>query len=247
MSKGWTFAAGVAGACGVGACALITHFDPAVTPDGGCATSMALVCEDFEQGPMDRKWSRQPTMGGSWSLEGSPNPVHSGQHSLHLHADASGVDQSETVVAWQLAKPAPWGFPLYLRAFVYWTDPLAPDVANFLQLQNEPRTAGFVLYAGTGQFGWTDWAAGGDSRTSAMGPPIAAWTCVEWQFNGADGKDVEVLFGGTKSSLGDPSAPTFSFYELDVGLQISHLVAEPAMDLWIDDVVLDNKPIGCGG
>jgi hypothetical protein len=250
MSKGWTFAASVAGACGIGACALITHFDPAVTPDGGGdggCPSTALLCEDFENGSMDGKWSRQPQAGGEWDIDSRPSPVHLGQHSLHLHADEPpDGSTSETEVAWELSIQGSWNFPLYLRAFVYWTNPLATQVANFLQLQKLDRSAGFVLYAGRSQLGWTDW---GDNVTRGLSTPpsTGAWTCVEWQFNGTGGTDVEVLLDGKQnSSLGDPNTPIFRFSELDVGLLVGTTGGEPPMDLYVDDLVLANSPIGCG-
>jgi hypothetical protein len=81
-----------------------------------------------------------------------------------------------------------------------------------------------------------------------MAPPTGAWKCVEWQFNGSGGTDVEVLVDGTRdSSLGDPNTPIFRFSELDVGLMVDNTFVEPPMDLYIDDVVLANSPIGCGG
>jgi hypothetical protein len=248
MSKAWTFAAGVAGVLGVGACALVTHFDgPAVADGGGgCVGSSALLCEDFENGACNAPWTSCPQMGGTWDLDSTH--VHSGKYALHLHSELSDADGQEIVVAWQDAmKGGGWPFPVYLRAYLYWTEPLATEVANFFQLQNQARSTGFVLYAGTGQLGWTNWPSG-PTRGLGSGPPTAQWTCVEWQFDGPSGSDVQVLYidGGASQSLADPDASTFPFYELDIGMQIDNDEKEPAMDLWMDDVVLDTSPIPCG-
>jgi hypothetical protein len=255
MSKGWTFAAGVTGACSIAACALVTHFDAAVTPDGGtsseggggCASMpSAILCEDFESGSGDGKWTTQNQTNGSWTIVGAPEPVHSGHHSLHLHADESPDSGNQTVVDWEKSiTPASWSLPLYLRAFVYWTPPLANQVANFLQLQN--RSEGFVFYGGTDRFGWTDWG-NGTTRQLQMGPTTGVWKCVEWRFEvGTTGTaDVQVFTDGMPNqSLEDNTAAIFPFTELDVGLQIDNTGGEPAMDLYVDDVVLASQPIGC--
>jgi hypothetical protein len=254
MRTSWVGAAGVTGLLGIAACALVTRFDPAVTSDdastpaeggnGGC-TSTAVFCEDFESGTINNKtWNAPMDVGGTWNVDSRPDPVHSGNHALHLHSDdATQADAAtQTLVAWETTGNQ-WPSTLYLRAFVWWGATLASanTVSNFLQLQNADRSAGYVLYAGTNQIGWTDWLTG-DSRGVAMSPPQMTWTCVEWAFNGAD---VEVSINSQKNTgLGDMSAPMVAFSELDIGLLFSG--PEPAMDLYIDDVVLDVNPIPCG-
>ena len=238
MPKVGTFVARVAAPVGITACALVTKFDPPATP----CPSTALLCEDFETGYNSSKWTDSPQMGGSWSIEKRPQYVHWGGQSLHLHSDAT-TDTGDTDVAWEATR-GPWPSQLYVRAFVYGGSPLANDVANFLQLQNQGRSQGYVLYAGKDQFGWTAWA-GNTFRGSPTPPQPAEWTCVEWAFDGAD---VEVSIGGVPNpTLGDTNAPIVPFSELDVGLLFEHTVGEPSMDLWLDDIVLDTKPIACGG
>jgi hypothetical protein len=241
----------IAGGLGGNACALITQFDPAVSPDAGvadagtegCASSTALLCEDFENGFDSSKWTDIVQTGGTALIDGPPDPVHSGLHSLHLNGDPVDADANDTTIVWRTLAHQ-WPATLFVRAFLYWDSPLAGGVTNNLELQNADRSKGFVLYTGQGGFGWTNW---GDnvSRTTPVIPATGEWTCVEWSIDGTTG-DVEVSVDGVPNpALSDTTTPTFPFTELDIGMAYTHDQAEPTMDAWMDDVVLDDKPIGC--
>lgn len=250
MPSVWQWTGFVAGGLGCAGCALVTKFDPAKTTDAGSdgdagagCPSGALLCEDFENGFDATKWTDIQQLGGTTAIEGTSSHVHSGAHSLHVHTDAAPMDANESYAEWRVTN-APWKQELYVRAFIYWTDPLSAGAANILQLQNADRSAGFVLYAGRTVFGWTAWAPPVDSQTTNTPPLTNAWLCVEWKLFGTD---VAVSFdGGGSYSLEDSAAPTFPFAEFDVGLAFGHDSAEPAMDAWIDDVVVDTKPVPCG-
>jgi hypothetical protein len=246
-----TFTACVAGVLGCTGCSLLTQFDPAVTSatDGSvagvsaCATDAGrLLCEDFEHG-LTSTWTRTVDAGGTWDIEESQ--VHSGKHALHLHTDMT-ADRGATVT-WEKVTTSDWAAPLDVRVFVYWTGSLAQTVANFLQLQNRARNAGYVLYAGQNQIGWSAWATGLAEGTSSP-PPTGTWTCVEWAFAAPDvsgRQSVEVYVGDSLvSKLQNESAPVVNFSELDIGLSFQSST-DPPMDLYLDDVVMDTHHIGC--
>jgi hypothetical protein len=256
MRHGWRIALCIAGGCGAAACALVTRFDPAVEPDGGgsdaageagvqgCAGSSALFCEDFENGFEASQWTDMTQVGGTATIESAPEHVHWGAHSLHLSSDAAAVDSSNTTIAWRRAG-ASWPATIYVRGFLFWAAPLASNnVTNNIELENSDRSSGFVLYSGS-VFGWTNFGTS-VTRTTPSVPATGAWTCVEWLI--ASSGDVAVwVDGGKIPALEDTSTPVFPITELDVGLLFQHTSPEPAMDVWIDDVVVNDQPIGCGG
>ena len=83
--------------------------------------------------------------------------------------------------------------------------------------------------------------------------PLQNWVCVEWQFDGVhdemrlwlDGKSVDALTV-TKPQCGAAwPAPTFE--TLEVGWLNAPAEAAGPMEMWVDDVAVDPKPIGCDG
>jgi hypothetical protein len=132
-----------------------------------------------------------------------------------------------------------------VRAFLFWAAPLASNnVTNNIELENSDRSQGFVLYSGS-VFGWTNFGSN-VTRTTPSVPATGAWTCVEWLI-GSSGDVAVWVDGGKIPALEDTSTPVFPITELDVGLLFEHTSPEPAMDVWIDDVVVNDQPIGCGG
>jgi hypothetical protein len=231
-------------------CSLLTHFDPPPGTHGegsggpSCTSSGALLCEDFENGLDMVRWNGGVTAnGGTVAIDGAPDPVHWGSHSLHLRSDAAPADGATTILAWRRTAALP--ATLFLRAFVYWRAPLPQSVANSFEIESADRSTGFVLYAGQSELGWSNFGA--NVSRVASPPPTGVWTCIEWTLDGATG-DLEVTVDGTVvGALSDRAAPFFPFAELDVGMLFAHDQAEPILDAWIDDLVLDVKPIGCEG
>jgi hypothetical protein len=229
-------------------CSLITRFDPPPSADAAapaspsCMSSGALLCEDFEHAFDMGKWNGGITQsGGTVTIDGPPN-VHWGSHSLHLRSDASAVDAADTLLSWKRLDPT-LPTTMFLRAFIYWNAPVAQSAANSLEVESADRTSGYVLYEGQSVFGWSNFGANVAVTSGAL--PTGAWTCVEWKLDAASG-DVQVsVNGNVDSTLSDTSAPFFPFAELDIGMMFAHDQVEPVMDSWMDDVVVDDKPIGC--
>jgi hypothetical protein len=96
---------------------------------------------------------------------------------------------------------------------------------------------------------WT--ATPNASALSDLPFPRERWTCVEWQVTyGAAGAstawigDAANPAAALESTNTAPSPPYTSF--ILGAFFASNNTAQPAFDLWIDDVVLDKQRIGCG-
>ncbi len=88
-------------------------------------------------------------------------------------------------------------------------------------------------------------------QSSKAALPLASWTCVEWQFDGTanemrfwlDGQLVSDLTVTEPSCGGTWSAPTFE--RLDLGWYNAPAEQGRTMEMWIDDVAVDTKRVGC--
>ncbi len=153
-----------------------------------------------------------------------------------------------------------------------WTAALPPSAVHFDFIEAEGRLAGTTTdavyrYGGMGKLlaNYSAWTSQGLTADCAKGSgaslPVARWTCVEWQFDGArnalrfwmDGQPVDALavegkgdtcVGGKEGGDGDGiwRAPPFS--ALRLGWQ-HHQTSSTPVELWIDDVAVAPRRLGC--
>jgi hypothetical protein len=220
-------------------------------PSGcGCAHAGGIVCEDFEA----------PSPSATWQPFGTP-PVrdtsqrHCGQASLHVRTPAfaandttfAGLLETQTFSDGTLAG----GF--YARAWVY--VPSASTIATgnyFSLLETRQDTDPFLgvaaqIHASRSTISdWTVTPAAGAETTAPF--PRDAWTCVEWQVTyGATNGSSTLWIGGAPAAVlsGTNTQPTPAYGAFLLGIYFQSESAQPAFDIWIDDVVLDAHQIGC--
>jgi hypothetical protein len=212
-----------------------------------CAMGNLLFCEDFEHGSM--AWTASTTRG---SIAIDPSRAYRGTHSLHARTEAVTVNSQPMIGAGYthlFLLPPP--FPFFVRMFVYMPSPAPPSVGAFVDiLQSVPPYAGLQLnmrppggyLGGTGYNGLDcDWSAATD-----LVPPDS-WACVELEIDGPPTDVVHVFLSDVELSgmrEGLPAdVPPLGL--LQVGLGYFAANAQPAADLWIDEVAVDDKRIGC--
>jgi hypothetical protein len=206
-----------------------------------CAQAGVLLCEGFENGlDPQNKWNPGATNG---SVTVETTRAHRGSHSLHLHSNAVGAN-----VPAQAQLLEQWTFPLvgalYVRVYAYVT--IAHDGQLLMGLQQAMNPFhGAYLYAGSTQVTFWDDA----SQTGAGGGafPLNQWVCVEFELSSTlgahvwlDDPQVEVLSAPAASTAFSPALG-----QLTLGGFYSSAAGSPAVDLWIDDVIVDPNPIGC--
>jgi hypothetical protein len=215
--------------------------------DSLCAAANAIFCDGFENG--SGAWA-PTTASGSIAIDSSK--AYRGTHSLHAQTEAV-TDTSQPKIGagyTHLFVPTP-SFPVFVRMFVYMPSPVAPSVGAFVNvLQAIPPYAGVQLnerppggyIGGTGYNGLdTDWSASSDLL------PTDSWSCVEIEIDGPPADTVHVYLWDTELAAmreGLPaSVPPLGL--LNVGLAYFAANAQPASDLWIDEVAVAGTRIGC--
>jgi hypothetical protein len=235
---------------GFGAPGTSPGIDAAVGAAGGgslCATANLLFCDGFENG--SSAWTAAATHG---SVVIDSSKAYRGAHSLHAQTDAvTGTSQQKLGAGYgHLFVPAP-AFPVFVRMFVYMPSPVPPSVGAFVNiLQSLPPYAGVQLnvrppggyLGGTGYNGLdSDWSSANDLV------PANSWACLELEIDGAPSNLVHVFVSDVELTAmreGLPAdVPPLGL--LQVGLAYYAANAQPATDLWIDEVAVDGKRIGC--
>jgi hypothetical protein len=218
---------------------------------GGCGD--LLLCDSFD-GSISSAWLQVADPGtGTLTVESDPAHVYRGSGSLKVHLDPGAFNDVGIV---KHDPPIPQN-QIYVRMFVY----LPPGFAG--QFVNAPRILDFSQYG----VGYGDVAVdvedttsltlgshppvtGGGEMTSTAQLGTARWQCLELQVNAAtDGSSTgsaTLLVGGASVATMSPLKvdPTQPLNELGIGVG-GQLASASGFDLWIDEVAVDNKPIGC--
>lgn len=234
----------------------------------------ALLCDDFEgyaQGARPgAPWTVDLSSASSGSVDGTR--FWSGGRAMKFAVPANGMrDQQAKLVLRNPPFPVAAN-AFYGRAMMYFDQLEGPsnpeNILNTFIFAKGPLAAG-----GSADYGFLILReglsalyhsypmlshCGASTRASSM--PAARWACVEWQTDGAkyesrlwiDGAPVAPLTivrkGGTCLSGQGPNgdgtwvAPTFDY--LHIGVSFFRVNALP-VQLWIDDVAIDTKRVGC--
>jgi hypothetical protein len=241
--------------------------------DAACAT--ALFCDDFESyvngQPPTGKWTAQ-TNTAAIAIDTAEH--HSGSQAVRFTTPGTAAFQSAFIVlgsVFPVAGNAFYGRMMFRleaapTASVHWTmiqgSGVIPGQSYHAQYRyggQLPIAAGSQLmanydtpdsYSGTGPSSDCWFHANG------IVVPVAAWSCVEWQFDGAantmrlwlDGQPIDSLTvpGVGQGCVHQPSSypwtsPTFD--RLSLGWE-SYQTDDPRT-FWIDDVVVSTTRIGC--
>jgi len=213
-----------------------------------CDATLPL-CESFESGTLDTTLWRT-TRTGDATLTVDDLHAARGTHALHIKTTTGGgsnfayIKETKTFPATNNV--------LYGRMFVWFEDALTTDGHFSLAEGAGTGTAGVIRFGGQFKaFGvGTDGGSSGDwtdsDRTKLV--PTQTWICAEFQFDGPthtfhvwwDDMERPMLTSGP-SKHASFTMPTFN--GLWFGWWMYNL-AEP-QELWIDEIAVDYKPIGC--
>jgi polysaccharide lyase-like protein len=222
--------------------------DLALPPDLSLPV-VPLFSDGFENGIQSPFWTTLSgaALGGTVTVDGVQ--THGGSKAVHVHQNALGSGSADQL---EIAETSIIPLPdLYLRVFMYAQAPFdATNVAIFELQQSGSPFQGVDLNLRNGSFNtFNNVNGGGGTTVSATTPmPTNTWVCLEWHVQVAntgfakllvDGAEVTAL-SGTQDT--QPS-PTVSL--LAIGLISSPANSVAARDVWFDDLVIDNKPIGC--
>ena len=233
------------------------HDDAGAAGDGpsssacSCAsTPGAVVCEDFESSP-----------SAIWSALGdgpTPDPprAHCGSAAIHLHApqlnvgDAfvTGLTETATFANPKLTQ----GF--FARAWVFLPSASKLASLNYVALFEARQTTDPYLGVGAQLVpdgaALSDWTIDPNPFEKTAGAvPRDAWTCIEWQVSYSPTNGTTKLWVGDGDAISidaTDTQPSPPYGAMIVGLYFGPIkTAQPAIDVWVDDLVIGPQRIGC--
>jgi hypothetical protein len=214
-------------------------------------------CEGFESGMIDpARWGTRNEPGAN-TIAVEAGRVKRGLYALHVHViDNPPLDGSfgyEQPVIFT-SQPLPMS-PVYARFWVYFENSVPMVRSSLVDLAQESNPYG------TAGVGWYDTgqiesgaSAPGFAQQSATHFQANVWTCVEMMVapdptdggSGAMGKLTVAINDAPMSDLTINAViaqPPYS--AMFVGLAFSPYPGQPPIDVWFDELIVDNKPIGC--
>ncbi len=209
-----------------------------------CETAGVPFCENFEAGLSPAVWTTVRVGDGTAVVD----EVHAARGSKALHLKTAGTGHA--FVREIKSFPAE-NNTLFARMFVWFDDALTTDGHFTLAEAIGPGTPAMIRFGGQFKaFGvGTDGGPSGDwTDRDSKTIPAKTWICVEFEFNGPANEfrawrdDVEM----TALHVGANRHPNFTmprFANLWFGWWMYN-ATEP-QDVWIDEIAVDYKPIGC--
>ena len=265
--------AGASGSSGSGASGA-SGGGPASTGSGGGGGTGAtgdpcegrIVCEDFESyelgAPPGGPWEAA-TNNGEVAVDGAH--VMSGQRAVRV---ATGAGQYKQALFFTEGAPAfPAAGNVFYGRMMFYMEQAANDGVHWTMIQGSGPLEGHDGVTAHYRYGgmWegkmmanyeTSELATDCWQNTETVMPTNAWTCMEWRFDGPanemrfwlDGVEIDPLhvtgqgMGCGGHDLDDEwLAPTFD--RLWLGWESYQ--QDDAREAWIDDVIIDDQPIGC--
>jgi hypothetical protein len=249
----------------------VTPVDSGADAPSSDPCKTALLCDNFDTyavgaapaGP----WKTATNANGSVKVDQAR--AFSGAQSVKVATDNKAAYQRAFFYVENAPVFPTMGNVIYGRMMV-WTDQAPMDGVHWTNIQGEgPASALGKSFTALYRFGGMstqhlmgNYETSGvatdcwnSSKTATM--PTGRWACMEWRFNGPndemnfwlDGQpvpDLTVVDKGqgcvSHDTMDHWFAPQFS--RMNLGFE-SYQADSAPRTLWIDDVVLDTKPIGC--
>ena len=218
-----------------------------------CCHTHAAFCEDFETAtpggnPNATWWSVERASADTLAI--STDHAARGKQALHIHAPGNSHSMILTKMGFPFANNEYWG-----RAFYYWNSLTHPS-NHTTYIASGPADTSLYQWLRYSSFGKGD-LGGNDSdpdnsSVSGSSMPNGGWACLEWHYDPAnhlahyllDGKEISTL---TIDARHD-SDGAMNFGSLEIGWELytaDTAVPTQGWDMYIDEIALDSKQIGC--
>jgi hypothetical protein len=218
---------------------------PDLAPGGPslCPGVNLAFCEGFEAGAINTTlWGKNVTAGNS-TVDIDPTQHYRGQASLRAHAE--GVS------------------PQYIQALIRTTLPFKPAyVRLFAKLPSAPPAMAISVFdvPGGGAV-YLSTHATGTLRVAGVSPGFEhvsaelvtrdVWHCFEWKID--DGSQSDAGTGEIRAWLDGAEVPAVrhtpfdasGFVGLSIGVELVLTAGTQPFDVFIDEVAIDDQPIGC--
>jgi hypothetical protein len=209
-----------------------------------CASAGAVaLCDDFESGGLDTvTWM----LAGNGNIDGTFR--HRGQYSYHFRTASLAAGNSAAHHI-QTSKPFV-GSPAFMYVRVWTFFPGAPVANNRLTfIKVEPQSAPFMgpVVALSMSTVRIDNQIAGTFDISMNPPLLNQWTCHLLRIDVAGNTGISLSGVGVPSlSAGGVTQATPPLGQVNLGpFFYMPAAAQPAFDMWLDDVLIDTKPVTC--
>lgn len=213
---------------------------------GDCAalSPAPLLCDDFESGLNTTNWTVAET--NAMAVVDTLH-AHSGAQSFHSQSPA--VVAGPMDVRGQLVHAVTLPTSVYVRLWVYFDSPRVDGAELVASYEDHTPWNGVELQVISGQYAVNDWTPPG-AFASQGDVILGSWQCLEWEVvepTGGATSETAVWLGATElGGLHLTSLPVpADLGALRFGLSFNQVSAQPAYDLWIDDIVVDTQRIDC--
>ena len=219
-----------------------------------CCNTKAAFCEDFESAtlggnPNAKWWTVQKASGDTLAI--SNTFAARGKQALHINAAGASHTMIVTTMGMPFANNDMWG-----RAFYYWNSSAHPSNHTSYIAAGPANTSAYqwLRYSsfGNGDLGGND----SDPDNSSVGGSSLAnggWACLEWHYEPAqhlahyflDGKEITTALAIDAKHDTDGA---MNFAQVEIGWELysaDGAVPTGGWDMYIDEIALDNKQIGC--
>jgi hypothetical protein len=230
-------------------CQWILSIDPNVTIlDGGgslCASSGAILCDNFEEGTIDTTRWQQLTLTSA-TLTVDQQQAHSGSYSLHASTDAvtaTGTNPGGYAVHEDSSLP----LDFFVRFYVYVPSTgTAPSKSQIVSQLVASTGDGMQIDINSGYLALTSWA-NNPVLDQTSDTPLTAdlWHCIEWEaLEGSPGATAVWIDGIQVTGLG-PTVTAPAYNTVQFGIGFFQAPVQPRFEVWIDDVVVQTMRVGC--
>jgi hypothetical protein len=256
-------AGGHAGTPGPDAAALSDSGVDASEADSGSAeptTCAGAFCEDFESGGLRTDvWTRKECSKGNSAAVQSARVAH-GQYAAQFHA------QGGTSVAMIFLENLPAALQKHYfgRLYYYATGFPTESGGHTAYVTSSNTLMGFpysdhhlevASYVGSSGPIWqmTYWTGDGPEYIGSGGKiPVSQWFCLEWEFND-EPDQIAVWVDGDGTTRGasfrdihnNATGLLSKLTTLGVGFRTWHPMGAPDVDIFVDDIVLNDRRVGC--
>lgn len=210
-----------------------------------CATANVKLCDGFEAATIDTATWQVHTDNGTVTLD--TTRAYRGSASLKLHHDAvttaSGGAANAAIVE---TRTFPITGTIYARAWIYLPSPIITPVSQIINL-NDDSGYGVSYVIDNGHPGINDYAMPPSYQASGSTTvPRDRWTCLTMAITqtGTTG-NVNISIDDTPVDVSVVNGTTPTMTTLFFSLYYYQPPMLPAEDMWIDEVMVDDKPIAC--
>jgi len=211
-----------------------------------CTTMSNRECDGFETGQFDPMWILD-TFRGTITLDSTR--AYRGTTSAHVHIDqitSSSTNARATLLGPGGLQTTVTGI-IYFRLWMYVASPIPPNPLN--QMINAANQSGQGISLGT-----RGGAVTNNDYTdilyaeSATAFPLDRWACIELQMpSNVTGTTRAFLDGVELTDIALPkTTPQPAPDHVYLGLEwVGTVSSQPAVDAWLDEIVIDTQPTTC--